>query len=143
MLTVSHLTHVAIRVADVERSLDFYVGKLVFAELLRLDRDGRLWLIYLRITNDQYLEIFPEGTDGPAPGADRVGYNHLCLAVPDIDRAVAEIEQQGIPLFRPKSMGADGNWQCWIVDPDGHRIELMQMMPDGLQAKAIARRAAQ
>ena len=38
-------------------------------------------------------------------------------------------------------MGADGNWQAWIEDPDGHRIELMQMMPDSLQAKAIARMA--
>ena len=41
-----------------------------------------------------------------------------------------------------EQMGADGNWQAWIEDPDGHRIELMQMMPDSLQAKAIARMAA-
>lgn len=142
MLTISHLTHVAIRVADVERSLDFYINKLGFSELMRLDRDGRLWLVYLRITDDQYLEVFPEGLGGPAPDAEAVGYNHLCLAVPDIDRCVAELAARGIPLYRPKSLGADGNWQCWIVDPDGHRIEMMQMMPDGMQAQALARRAA-
>lgn len=142
MLSVSHLTHVAIRVADVDRTLEFYVGKLGFSELMRLDRDGRLWLVYLRITDDQYLEVFPEGVGGPAPEAEAVGYNHLCLAVPDIDRTVAELEAAGIPLFRPKTLGADGNWQAWIVDPDGHRIELMQMMPDGMQAKAIAARRA-
>ena len=39
-------------------------------------------------------------------------------------------------------MGADGNWQAWIEDPDGHRIELMQMMPEGLQANALARMAS-
>ena len=139
MLTVASITHVAIRVKDVARTLEFYVGKLGFAEMMRLDRDGRLWLVYLRITDDQYLEVFPEGEGDAAPGADAVGYDHMCLAVADIDRAVRELEAAGIPLYRPKTQGADGNWQAWIVDPDGHRIELMQMSPDSLQAKAIAR----
>ena len=35
----------------------FYTGKLGFAEMLRLDHeDGRLMLIYLRITDQQYLD---------------------------------------------------------------------------------------
>lgn len=140
MLTVSHLTHVALRVRDIDRSLAFYVGQLGFEEMLRLDRDGRLWLVYLRITDDQYLELFPEGVGERAPLADVVGYNHMCLAVPDIDRTLAELEDMAVPLFRPKSMGADGNWQAWIEDPDCHRIELMQMMPGSLQARAIDRR---
>ena len=139
MLTVSAITHVAIRVKDIDRTLDFYINKLGFSELLRLDRDGRLWLVYLRMTDDQYLEVFPAGQGGDAPGADAVGYNHMCLAVPSIDQSVRELEAAGIPLFRPKVQGADGNWQTWIVDPDGHRIEMMEMAADGMQAKAIAR----
>jgi lactoylglutathione lyase len=141
MLTVSYVTHVAIRVKDLERSLDFYVGKLGFEEMFRLDRDDRLMLLYLRITDTQYLELFPDGEgDGPsAPTA--VGYNHMCLAVPDIEATVRELEALEIPLSRPKILAGDGNWQCWIEDPDGHRIELMQMMPDSRQAAAIARRA--
>jgi lactoylglutathione lyase len=139
MLTVSSITHVAIRVKDIDRSLSFYIDKLGFNELMRLDRDGRLWLIYLRITDDQYLEVFPEGQGDDAPGAEEVGYNHMCLAVPDIEQTVRELEAAGIPLIRPKIKALDGNWQTWIADPDGHRIELMQMAPDGMQAQAIAR----
>jgi lactoylglutathione lyase len=52
---------------------------------------------------------------------------------------VREIEASGVPLIRPKTMGADGNWQAWIEDPDGHRIELMQMGLDSMQAAAIQR----
>jgi lactoylglutathione lyase len=140
MLTVSHVTHVALRVRDIDRSLAFYVGKLGFSEMLRLERDGRLWLVYLRITDEQYLELFPDGEGERAAAATAVGYNHMCLAVPDIDVTLRELEAAGIPLYRPKMMGADGNWQAWIEDPDGHRIELMQMMPDSLQAAAIAGR---
>src|SRR3712207_2744851 len=142
MLTVSSIAHVAIRVKDATRTLDFYTNKLGFSEMMRLDRDGRLWLVYLRITDDQFLEVFPEGEGERAAEREAVGYNHMCLEVSDIDVALRELDAAGVPLIRDKQMGADGNWQAWIEDPDGHRIELMQMMPDSLQAKAIARMAA-
>ena len=141
MLTVSSIAHVAIRVKDVERTLDFYVRKLGMREMMRLDRDGRLWLLYLRITDTQFLEVFPEGVGERASERDAVGFNHICLEMADINVALRELEAAGVPLIREKQMGADGNWQAWIEDPDGHRIELMQMMPDSLQAKAIARMA--
>ncbi len=139
MLTVSSIAHVAIRVKDIARTLDFYTNKLGFAEMMRLDRDGRLWLVYLRITDDQFLEVFPEGEGERAAEREAIGYNHMCLSVPDIDQTVREIEASGVPLIRPKTMGADGNWQAWIEDPDGHRIELMQMGSDSMQAAAIQR----
>ena len=142
MLTVSSIAHVAIRVKDVDRTLDFYVGKLGMREMMRLDRDGRLWLLYLRITDTQFLEVFPEGVGERAAEREAVGFNHICLEVGDIDAALRELQTAGVALIRDKQMGADGNWQAWIEDPDGHRIELMQMMPDSLQAKALARMAA-
>ena len=76
MLTVSHVTHVALRVGDIDRSLAFYVGKLGFSEMLRLARDGRLWLVYLRITDEQYLELFPDG-EGDRAGTARYGPRHV------------------------------------------------------------------
>ena len=139
MLTVSSIAHVAIRVKDIASILDFYCNKLGFAEMLRLDRDGQLWLVYLRITDDQYLEVFPDGEGERAAEREAVGYNHLCLAVPDIDQTVAELAAAGIALIRPKVLGADGNWQCWIEDPEGHRIELMQMAENSMQEQAVAR----
>ena len=142
MLTVSSIAHVAIRVKDVAQTLDFYVGKLGMREMVRLDRDGRLWLLYLRITDTQFLEVFPEGVGERAAEREAVGFNHICLEVGDIDAELRELQAAGVALIRDKQMGADGNWQAWIEDPDGHRIELMQMMPDSLQAKALARMAA-
>jgi len=139
MRSVIGIGHVAIRVKDVERTLEFYVGKLGFSEMLRLERDDRLWLLYLRITDTQFLEVFPEATGDRAPPREANGLNHLCLEVNSIDQAVAELEAAGVPLASPKKLGADGNLQAWIEDPDGNRIELMQMAPDSLQTKAIQR----
>ncbi len=140
MLTVSGLAHVAIRVTDIDRALDFYVSKLGFERLMHLDRDDKLWLVYLRVTDNQFIELFLDGVGDRAPGPEVTGYNHLCLSVPDIDKSVAELQDAGIELSRPKVLGLDGNWQCWIEDPDGHRIEIMQMMSDSMQSRAIAAR---
>ena len=66
----------------------------------------------------------------------------MCLTIDDIDSVIAQLEAAGIPLSRPKKLAMDGNYQAWIEDPDGNRIELMQMAPDSLHLQAIRRMAA-
>jgi lactoylglutathione lyase len=139
MKGITSIGHVAIRVSDIDRSLEFYVGKLGFQEMFRLDRDGRLWIVYLRITDDQFLELFPDGVGGRAPDAEAVGLNHVCLAVDDIDAVLAELASRGVTPTRPKKVAVDRNAQAWIEDPDGHRIELMQLAHDAMQVEAIQR----
>lgn len=134
------LGHVAIRVKHIDRTLAFYTGKLGLPELLRLHKDdGSLWLVYLRITDDQYLEVFPDAVGDRAPSQETNGLNHICLTVADIEDTIRQLGERGVPLFRPLKMGADGNRQAWLEDPDGNRIELMEMASDSLQLKAIKR----
>ncbi|HZY50053.1 MAG TPA: VOC family protein [Devosia sp.] len=134
------LAHVAIKVTDLDRSLDFYINRLGFPEMLRLNKDdGSTWLVYLRITDDQYLEVFPGAENDRAPGWDANGMNHMCLAVEDIDAVLQRIEAAGIALLLPLKLAVDGNRQAWIEDPDGNRIELMEMDANSLQLKAIER----
>ncbi len=131
--------HVAVRVKDFDRSLAFYVGKLGFSEMFRLDRDGRLWIIYLRVTDDQFLELFSDAIGDRAPATEAIGLNHLCLTVDDIDSIIDQLAAKEVALTRPKKLAIDGNHQAWIEDPDGNRIELMQMSPDCLHFEAIKR----
>ncbi len=139
---ISSIAHVALKVRDLDRSLEFYAGKLGFQEMMRLDKvDGSpgVWLVYLRITDTQYLEPSPGGEGDRAPGWNDTAINHICLGVDDLDTTLAHLEAVGIPLLLPKKQAVDGNWQAWIEDPDGNRIELMQMMPGSLQLQAIER----
>ena len=85
MKNVKSIGHIAVSVKDIDRSLDFYVNKLGFEEMFRLERDGRLWIVYLRITDTQFIELFPDGVGDSAPPFANVGYNHLCLEVDNID----------------------------------------------------------
>lgn len=132
--------HVAIKVTDLDRSLDYYQKRLGFPEMLRLfNDDGTPWLVYLRITDEQYLEIFPGAENDRAPGWNANGVNHICFTIEDLDGTVARIEAAGITLLSPIKDGLDGNRQAWLEDPDGNRIELMEMSPDCLQLQAIKR----
>jgi lactoylglutathione lyase len=139
-LGLAGIGHVALKVADVGRSLEFYRDRLGFSELMRLNHeDGSLWLVYLRITDTQFLELFPGGKGARAPGSDVTAINHFCLECDDLDATAAKLGEAGIQLTVQPKTGADRNRQCWIEDPDGNRIEFMQMSPDSMQAEAIRR----
>jgi lactoylglutathione lyase len=144
VLGITGYGHVAIKVTDLDRSLDFYRDRLGFAEMLRLNNeDGSTWLVYLRITDDHYLEIFPGAENERAPGWNANGVNHMCFTIEDLDGTTARIEAAGIALTSEIKQGLDGNRQAWIEDPDGNRIELMEMAADCLQYEAIRRLGAE
>ncbi|HEY8596854.1 MAG TPA: VOC family protein [Thermomicrobiales bacterium] len=138
-LGFTSIGHVAIRANDLENVVAFYTGKLGLAEMFRLNQDdGSLMLVYLRLTDDQYIEIFPNGVGEP-PARNAVGYTHLCLAVSDLEATVAALEAAGVTIDVALKTGKDNNRQAWISDPEGNRIELMEMAADSLQSQAIAR----
>ncbi|MEI1248091.1 VOC family protein [Rhizobium aouanii] len=140
MLGITGYGHVAIKVKNLEASLDFYRERLGFPEMLRLKNDdGSTWLVYLRITDDHYLEIFPGAENDRAPGWNANGVNHMCFTIDDLDATAARIQAAGIKLTAEIKPGLDGNRQAWIEDPDGNRIELMEMHPDCLQYQGIER----
>lgn len=132
--------HVALKVADIERSLAFYRDRLGFREIMRLNHDtGELWLVYLRITDTQFLELFPDGEGNDVPDSRRTAINHFCLETADIEATGQALRDNGVMLTVEPKMGADYNRQCWIADPDGNRIEFMQMMSNSMQVEAIRR----
>lgn len=139
MAAFETLGHIALRVNDLGKSLEFY-GKLGFPEFLRLtETDGSPWICYLRITDECYLELFPGAEGGTVPNNNRAGVNHLCLTTSDIEATERHLQSVGVALESPRNpnRGADGNRGMWIVDPDGNRIEIMEMAPACIQYEAL------
>ncbi len=55
------------------------------------------------------------------------GYGHIALAVDDLGQTLAELEQQGIePEREPYRVREGGSRICFVRDPDGYRIELIE-----------------
>jgi lactoylglutathione lyase len=135
---ITHLGHVAYSVSDLDAALDFYCAKLGLTEAFRLFHDdGTPWIVYILVGQGGFIELFPGGK--PGAGAVDGSYRHLCLAVDDMEATLEELKARGLPLAGEVNRGKDGNVQFWLTDPDGNRIELMEIHPESLQAQALAR----
>ena len=139
---ITGIGHVAFRVRDIEKSRAFYCDGLGLRHAFDMEREGKLWIRFLYVGNHQYLELFPVADAQPLDQAARPAYAHLQLTVDDMERTLAELAPRGIVPANPPRTGGDGNVQAWLTDPDGNRIELMQMMPGCLHERAEARLGA-
>jgi catechol 2,3-dioxygenase-like lactoylglutathione lyase family enzyme len=77
------------------------------------------------VVGDQELHLVgapPRGTPIDSTG------HHYCVAVDDLDAAVAELEDRGIEYQR--AVQGAGTVQIWISDPAGNTIELQQQTSD-------------
>ncbi len=137
-MPVTSLGHLNLRVADLDAMAHFYRDQIGFQEMTRLKRDnGDTWLIYLRITDDQYLELMTGAETTQAPPDGPAGVTHFCFTIDDLDVEKARLSAAGIEMTTQITRGLDGNRGAWIVDPEGNRIELMEMAPDCIQFQAI------
>jgi catechol 2,3-dioxygenase-like lactoylglutathione lyase family enzyme len=73
------------------------------------------------IVGDQELHLV--GAPGSGDPIDTTG-NHYCVAVDDLEAAIAELEERNIEYVR--AVQGAGTVQIWISDPAGNTIELQQ-----------------
>jgi len=134
---ITYIGHLAFKVSDLKGSLKFYCDVLGLEEAFRMtDEKGDISLVYIKINENNFIELFTGGKSKIELPSDHIGYSHLCLLVDDINTTLKELSKRGLSVPGEPKMGGDGNWQYWIADPDGNSIEFMQIMPDSLQAKA-------
>jgi lactoylglutathione lyase len=139
MKTITGIAHLAITVKDMEKSLDFYTRILGFKKVFEIPepKTGAPWINYLHISGNQFVELFYDGTkDNPWEPA-LCGFNHICVEVDDIHAVCDAIKSAGYQLDVEPNQGCDYNFQAWLTDPDGIRIELMQIDPRSPHYKVI------
>ncbi|TCL62084.1 lactoylglutathione lyase [Hydrogenispora ethanolica] len=134
---IKGIAHVAFNVTDMSKSLQFYCDVLGFQKVFEIrDDHGNPWIEYIKIRQGQFIELFYAKealSRGNAPG---LTYSHLCLEVDDIHAIADRLRAKGLTLDVEPKQGKDGNYQCWVRDPDDNRIEFMQMDPNSLQSKS-------
>jgi lactoylglutathione lyase len=119
------LVHTNVRVRDIDASLRFY-------EALGFERRGRLqfegaYNIYLGLPGDSdTVELtFNEGRAEPYDLGS--GYGDVAIAVEYLDGLLERLAAQGIePETPPYHPGGRTEYRiCFVADPDGYRIELI------------------
>ena len=138
--TVAGLSHVAIRTRDILESVRFYTEVLGLREAFRMHReDGSLATVYMYFAPGQYLELFSGGTREGTEGKDVIGFCHICLMTKDIRQSYEAVKAAGGPIDREIQQGQSKCRMFWTHDPDGTQIEVMEMSPESLQARADRR----
>ena len=136
-LTVEGLSHAAIRTRNIMDSVRYYMEVLGMREAFRMYReDGTLATVYLSVAPGQYLELFADGVREGITGQDVIGIDHLCLMTRDIRKSYDAVLAADGPLDSEVKRGQSQCWMFWTHDPDGTRIEIMEMPPESMQAQA-------
>jgi lactoylglutathione lyase len=135
-MAITGIGHLALVVSDMKKSTEFYSGILGFEKVFDIpDAKGAPWIVYFKIGAGQFIELFYQNKEAPVDVAAKGAFSHVCYLVDDIHRTETDIKKRGGVLDRPIKLGVDGNYQCWIKDPDGNRIEFMQIMPGSPHAR--------
>lgn len=122
------LIHTCYRILDIQRSVTFYEA-LGFREMSRFPIGDEAVNVYLGK---------PE--DGPEPRLELTynigrtepydigtGYGHIAVSVHDLEATLEALAANGITPERPPySIGDDSSLLCFVRDPDGYRVELIE-----------------
>ena len=116
------IDHVAIHVADLDRSTAFYERHFGFKKYFQHAAGGGMQIAYLKL-GDTVLEL-THRTDGAMMGF------HFCLETENFDETVAKLQKDGVALIRaPHDTAAreprENGWRRVVfAGPDGEQIEL-------------------
>jgi lactoylglutathione lyase len=122
------LIHTCYRITDIDRSVAFY-------EALGFEQVGRIPI------RDEAVNVFMnQPGDGDMPrleltcnfGVDSydlgTGYGHIAITSPDLDDTLQRLAEQGIEPERPPYRIREGGSRlCFVRDPDGYRVEILEM----------------
>lgn len=148
MLSATH--HFSVTVADLERSLRWYANALGL-EMLSRQRSDNAYTRAIVGMDDAVLEVAFLGLPGdsqprlelieyveprgepPSLATNLPGVAHLAFEVADIDAALERLAAAGTEPVNPPveiDRGVNrGMRACYLRDPDGFTIELMEPPP--------------
>ena len=122
------LIHTCYRIREIDRSVEFYKA-LGFTEVGRIPIREEAINVFMGLPDDgpePRLELtYNVGREEPYEIG--TGYGHIAITTEDLDGALARLAQQGIEPERPPySIREGGARLCFVRDPDGYRIEIIE-----------------
>ena len=127
--SIQHIDHIVLRVADLQRSIDFY-GQVFGADVVK--RNEPLGLVHLR-AGTSMIDLVDLAGDigrqgGAAAGAEGRNVDHFCLRIEPFDEAalIEHLRAHGLSVEKAATrFGAEGNGlSLYCFDPDGNQVEL-------------------
>jgi lactoylglutathione lyase len=120
--------HTMVRITDPEKSRAFYEALgFTFSRDMDIVRDGAVEAtnyFYSLGDAENVLELTLNHDGRTYELGD--AYGHIAIGVDDLDETLFQLKEQGIEAERePYRVREGGSRLCFVRDPDGYRIELI------------------
>ncbi len=117
------IRHLALRVRDIQRAMDFYAGVLG----MTVDWQPDDLNVYLTSGSDNLAlhgcERVERQAPEPGPGLDHFGF--LVATPEEVDEWALYLAARGVSLLQPPKTHRDGSRSIYFSDPDGNVIQLL------------------
>jgi len=119
------IAHVAFRVADLEKSRQFY-ETLGFEKAFEFTDAGKVIELFIKVNDRQFIELYPRTQDSQSPGL-----MHVCFEVSDVESLRSAYINRELNPPEAKKFKA-GNLLFVLHDPEGQLLEYAQYSPGSL-----------
>jgi lactoylglutathione lyase len=125
---VAEFLHTMVRITDPEKSRTFYEALgFRFERDMDIVRNGEKEATnyFFGIGDQKSVLELTYNHDGRKYELG-TGYGHIAVGVDDLEASLAELNEQGIePEREPYRVREGGSLICFVKDPDGYRMELI------------------
>ena len=125
---MAEFLHTMVRITDTEKSRGFYEALgFRFERDMDIVRNGELEATnyFYGIGDQESVLELTFNHDGRTYDLG-TGYGHIAVSVDDLAASLADLKEQGIEAERePYRVREGGSLICFVQDPDGYRIELI------------------
>ena len=140
---ITRMNHTGIVVRDLNKAIEFYRDVMGLRLIVERERTGGpisqvlgyddtyLKIGNLAVADGHVLELieYLNPTAGARPTDERsvVGGSHLAFEVDDIEVTFRDLTNRGAKKLNPPVEVAPGRKVCYLQDPEGNWIELMEL----------------
>ncbi len=123
-LNLSKVGRVCVTVADTDRAIDFYVGKLGFEKVVDVPMGETMRWVEVAIPGAETTIALAPPPEGQPAGGGQTG---ICLDTSDVDADHAALKAAGVDVDDEVTRwGGPVPPMFWLRDPDGNALIIVE-----------------
>jgi catechol 2,3-dioxygenase-like lactoylglutathione lyase family enzyme len=128
------INHVALAVPDIEKAVEYYTKTMGFPEAFRVKTpSGEVQLVYVQVSQNTFIELQTINAQRPA------GIYHFGVVVESMPAATAMFKARGADVKEITLSSGTKAILSNVIDPNGVRMELLELPPESLHLQAMNR----
>jgi catechol 2,3-dioxygenase-like lactoylglutathione lyase family enzyme len=123
-LNITKVGRVCVTIADTDRALDFYTGKLGFEKVVDEPMGPDMRWVEVAVSGAETTIALAPPPSGQQAGGTQTG---ICLDTSDVDAAHAALKEAGVDVDDEVTRyGGPVPPMFWLRDPDGNSLIVVQ-----------------